>query len=112
LTQDHSFVNRLIELGELSREEAAIHPQRHVLYRAVGQGDALDIDTYQQQLPPGSRLLLCSDGLSGQIPEEEIGKIIAAAATPQQACQRLVETANRAGGPDNITALVIEVPSD
>lgn len=110
LTQDHSFVGRLIELGELSPEEAAVHPQRHVLYRAVGQGDRLDIDTYQQPLPPGSRLLLCSDGLSGLVPEEEIGKIIASAATPQVACQRLIEAANRAGGPDNITAVLIETP--
>jgi serine/threonine protein phosphatase PrpC len=112
LTQDHSFVNRLIELGELSPEDAAVHPQRHVLYRAVGQGDSLDIDTYQQPLPPGSRLLLCSDGLSGQVSEEEIGMIIASAATPQGACQRLVEAANRAGGPDNITAVIIETPMD
>lgn len=112
LTRDHSFVGRLIELGELSPEEAAVHPQRHVLYRAVGQGDKLDIDTYQQSLPPGSRLLLCSDGLSGVVPEQEMGQIIAAAATPQEACQRLVEAANLAGGPDNITAVLIETPLD
>jgi serine/threonine protein phosphatase PrpC len=112
LTQDHSFVNRLIELGELSPEEAAVHPQRHVLYRAVGQGDSLDIDTYQQPLPPGSRLLLCSDGLSGTVPEEKIGRIIASALTPQLACQRLVEAANRAGGSDNITVVLIETPLD
>lgn len=112
LTKDHSFVGRLIELGELSREEAAVHPQRHVLYRAVGQGDNLDIDTYQQPLPPGSRLLLCSDGLSGVVPEEEIGRIIASASTPQEACDKLVETANHAGGPDNITAVLIETPLD
>jgi protein phosphatase len=112
LTQDHSFVNRLIELGELSPEEAAVHPQRHILYRAVGQGDSLDVDIYQQPLPPGSRLLLCSDGLSGLVPEKEIGRIIAATATPQEACQLLVKAANDAGGPDNITAILIETPSN
>jgi len=112
LTQDHSFVNRLIELGELSPDEAAIHPQRHVLYRAVGQGEQLEIDTYQQTLAPGSRLLLCSDGLSGQLAKEKIGEIIESAATPQQACQRLIEAANDAGGPDNITAVIIEMPPE
>lgn len=111
VTHDHSFVNRLIELGELQPEEAAVHPQRHVLYRAVGQGDSLDIDTYQQPLPAGSRLLLCSDGLSGQVSEQEIGTIIASAATPQEACERLIDAANQAGGPDNITAILIEMPS-
>lgn len=111
LTRDHSFVNRLIELGELSPEDAIVHPQRHVLYRAVGQKDMLEVDTYQQSLPQGSRLLICSDGLSGVVTEEDIGAIIASAATPQHACQRLVEAANRAGGPDNITAILIETPS-
>jgi serine/threonine protein phosphatase PrpC len=112
VTQDHSFVNRLVELGELEPEEAAFHPQRHVLYRAVGQGDNLDVDTYQQLLPPHSRLLLCSDGLSGQVSEAQIGEIILLAATPQEACERLIDAANAAGGPDNITAILIEMPSD
>jgi protein phosphatase len=112
VTQDHSYVGRLIELGELSPEEAAVHPQRHVLYRAIGQGENLDIDTFHQALPPGSRLLLCSDGLTGQVSEEEIGRIIAAAASPQEACDYLVEAANAAGGPDNITAVLVETPPD
>jgi serine/threonine protein phosphatase PrpC len=110
VTQDHSYVGRLIELGELSPEEAAVHPQRHVLYRAIGQGDNLDVDIVHQPLPPGSRLLLCSDGLSGSVPEDEITKIVTAATTPQQACQHLLEAANAAGGPDNITAVLIETP--
>jgi serine/threonine protein phosphatase PrpC len=110
VTQDHSYVGRLMELGELSPEEAAVHPQRHVLYRAIGQGDNLDIDTYHQPLPPGSHLLLCSDGLSGLVSEEEIARIIAASTTPQEACQRLIDAANAAGGPDNITAVLIATP--
>jgi serine/threonine protein phosphatase PrpC len=112
VTQDHSYVGRLIELGELSPEEAAVHPQRHVLYRAIGQGEDLDIDTYHQPLPPGGGLLLCSDGLSGLVSEEEIGRIIASARTPQEACQRLLKAANDAGGPDNITALLVETAPD
>ena len=112
VTHDHSYVNRLIELGELSPKEAAVHPQRHVLYRAVGQGDGLDIDTYHQPLPPGSRLLLCSDGLSGVVSEDEIGRIVASAATPQEACQHLLKAANDVGGPDNITGVLIETAPD
>jgi protein phosphatase len=112
LTRDHSFVNRLIELGELSPQEAMVHPQRHVLYRAVGQREQLEVDIHQQSLPPGSCLLLCSDGLSGVVSEKEMGAIIAAAATPQQACQHLAAAANRAGGPDNITAVLIKTPLD
>jgi protein phosphatase len=106
------LLTRLIELGELSPEEAAVHPQRHVLYRAIGQGDDLDVDTYHQPLPPESRILLCSDGLSGMVSEEEIGRIIASAATPQDACERLLAAANEAGGPDNITAVLIETPPE
>jgi serine/threonine protein phosphatase PrpC len=112
LTHDHSYVGRLMELGELSPEEAAVHPQRHVLYRAIGQGDGLDIDTYHQPLPPGSRLLLCTDGLSGTVPEKEIGRIVASAVTPQAACDQLLKAAGDAGGPDNITAVLIETPLD
>jgi protein phosphatase len=112
VTHDHSYVNRLIELGELSPQEAAVHPQRHVVYRAVGQGDGLDVDTYHQPLPPGSRLLLCSDGLSGVVSEDEMGRIIASAATPQEACQHLLQAANDAGGPDNITGVLIETAPD
>jgi len=110
LTQDHSFVGRLVELGELSPDEAAVHPQRNVLYRAVGQGDHLDVDTYSQLLPPASRLLLCSDGLWGHVSEEEIGAIVASTPNPQEACERLIEAANAAGGSDNITVVLIEIP--
>lgn len=112
ITQDHSFVGRLMELGELSPEEAAVHPQRHILYRAIGQGENLDIDTHHQAIPLGGRLLLCSDGLSGSVPDEEIMRIAVSAATPQDACQRLVDAANDAGGPDNITAVIIETPQE
>jgi PPM family protein phosphatase len=112
VTHDHSYVGRLLELGELSPEEAAVHPQRHVLYRAVGQGSNLDVDTYHQPLPPRSRLLLCSDGLSGTVSEQEMGRIVAAAGSPQEACERLVKAASDAGGPDNITAVLVEMPAD
>lgn len=109
LTRDHSLVNRLMEMGQLTEEEAAIHPQRNVLYRAIGQGATLEIDVFTHALEPGDRLLLCSDGLWGTVEEAEIWRLIQAAATPQQACAQLVEAANAAGGNDNITVVLVEV---
>ncbi len=108
LTHDHSYVDKLVELGQISAEEAAVHPQRNVLYRAVGQGDHLEIDIHFQDLPKGGRLLLCSDGLWGMLSDSVIQAVLASAPTPQDACQKLIAAANEAGGRDNITAVVIE----
>ena len=108
ITKDHSLVDRLVELGQISSGEAQTHPQRNVLYRAVGQGEALEVDTYVEPLPERCRLLLCSDGLWGLASEEQLGQVLDSAATPQEACDRLIEIANAAGGQDNITAVVVE----
>jgi serine/threonine protein phosphatase PrpC len=108
LTRDHSYVDKLVELGQISAEEAAVHPQRNVLYRAVGQGDHLEIDIQLQDLPKGGRLLLCSDGLWGMLSDSIIQAVLASARTPQDACQELIAAANEAGGRDNITAVVVE----
>ena len=108
ITKDHSLVDRLVELGQISSGEAQTHPQRNVLYRAVGQGEALEVDTYVEPLPERYRLLLCCDGLWGMAGEEQLAQVLSSAATPQEACDRLVEIANAAGGQDNITAVVIE----
>lgn len=107
ITQDHSLVARLIELGQATPEEAMTHPQRNVLYRALGQRGSMEVDTYFQLLPTGSRLLLCSDGLWGAVPESEMAAIIAAAPSPQSACRKLIEAAITHGGDDNITAILI-----
>ncbi len=109
LTKDHSLVNRLMEMGQLTEDEAAVHPQRNVLYRAIGQGGALEIDVSTYALTPGDRLLLCSDGLWGFVEESEIWRLIQQASTPQQACVQLVEAANAAGGNDNITVVLTEI---
>jgi serine/threonine protein phosphatase PrpC len=107
ITQDHSLVARLIELGQATPEEAMTHPQRNVLYRALGQGGSMEVDTYFQLLPTGSQLLLCSDGLWGAVPEREMTAIIATAPSPQIACRKLIEAAITHGGDDNITAILI-----
>jgi serine/threonine protein phosphatase PrpC len=111
LTRDHSLVNKLIEMGQLTSEEASLHPQRNVLYRALGQGEPFDADVDIAQVSPSSHLLICSDGLWGQVPEAEIVRIISADASPIEACQRLVDAANSAGGPDNITAILVKMPA-
>ncbi|MEP7356278.1 MAG: PP2C family serine/threonine-protein phosphatase [Anaerolineales bacterium] len=110
LTRDHSLVQRLQELGQLSAAEAAIHPQRNVLYRAVGQGEGLEIDVETRRMPPGASLLLCSDGLWGLVPNERIESLVRQAPSLQAACEALVSAANAAGGPDNITALMVHSP--
>jgi serine/threonine protein phosphatase PrpC len=110
LTRDHSLVRRLEELGQITREEAAVHPQRNVLYRALGQGDPFDAEVATSPLPHPGHLLICSDGLWGVISEAEISKSISEAASPEVACQKMVAAANRAGGPDNITAILVRLP--
>ena len=110
LTRDHSLVKRLEELGQLTPEEAAIHPQRNVLYRALGQGEPFEPEIITAPLPSPGYLLVCSDGLWGVVPEDELGKMIISADTPHQACQQMVDAANAAGGPDNITAILVRLP--
>jgi len=111
ITTDHSLVNRLVELGQITPEEAKVHPQRHVLYRVLGRAGSLDIDTYLQSLPSHSSLLLCSDGLWQMVPPEEILATVNAAPTPHAACHRLIARANERGGEDNTTAIVVQVKS-
>lgn len=109
ITQDHSLLARLIELGQISPEEAASHPQRNVLYKAIGQGSTLDVDFYLRSLPANSYLLLCSDGLWGFVPQDLIAAIVREAPTPQAACSQLVREANNRGGEDNITVVLVQI---
>jgi protein phosphatase len=110
LTRDHSLVMRMMELGQLTAEEAAVHPQRNVLYRALGQGEPFLPDIYTLPVPQQGFLLLCSDGLWGPVPQGEISSLVVSAPSPEVACQRLIEAANQAGGPDNITAILVRFP--
>ncbi len=110
LTHDHSLVKRLEELGQITADEAAIHPQRNVLYRALGQGEPFQPDVSTFPLPRSCHLLICSDGLWGVISEKEMVRLVNTAANPQQACQLLVNAANESGGPDNITVILVRLP--
>ncbi|MFQ5942713.1 MAG: PP2C family protein-serine/threonine phosphatase [Anaerolineales bacterium] len=110
LTRDHSYSWRLVEIGQISTEEAMEHPKRNQLWNAVGQGNNLviEVDTYPQ--PHGGYLLLCSDGLWGEVPENELTSIVTLHDEPNEICEELVRAANAAGGPDNITALLVAFP--
>ncbi|NJL92670.1 MAG: serine/threonine-protein phosphatase [Anaerolineae bacterium] len=110
LTRDHSLVQRLIELDQLTPAEAADHPQRNVLYRAIGQNDTIDVDAITRRVPPGARLLMCSDGLWNMVPEEEIKNVVLGSPSPQSACESLVKMANSRGGPDNISVIIVKMP--
>lgn len=110
LTRDHSLVNRLVELGQITLDEAAVHPQRNVLYRALGQGEPVEPDINTFPRPERGQILLCSDGLWGVVPDEQIVELVKSAGSPSLACQALVNAANEAGGPDNITAILVHIP--
>ncbi len=109
ITQDHSLVARLVELGQATTEEALTHPQRNVLYRAIGQSGTLEVETYFQSLPANAHLLMCSDGLWGMVPDDEITRILASVATPEDGVEKLIDAANANGGDDNITAILVGI---
>ncbi|MEI6289199.1 MAG: protein phosphatase 2C domain-containing protein [Chloroflexota bacterium] len=109
VTRDHSLVRRLEELGQITAAEAAVHPQKNVLYRAVGQGENLESDIVTMPFPMGAYLVLCSDGLWGLVSDDDIGKLIYSAPNIQQAAQNLVAAANGAGGHDNISVILVQL---
>lgn len=110
VTQDHSLVQRLIELGELNEEEARVYPHRNVLYRAVGQVEPLHPDIHSHEFPQPGYLLICSDGLWGVVSDADIFRIIQKSETVDDACRQLVEAANNEGGPDNISVILVKFP--
>ena len=109
LTEDHTEVQKLVDLGHLSKADAATSPFRNRLTQAVGLGRALEVFTRTEPLQPGDRLLLCSDGLHDMLSEKKIATLLGGDAAPETLCQTLIDAANAAGGKDNITALVILV---
>lgn len=107
LTSDHSIVALLVRHGEITEEEAKGHPARGRLSRYVGMEGDTFADVMPIDVQPGDRFLLCSDGLTGMVPEQTVANLLARHSEPAEACRVLVEAANDAGGKDNITALVI-----
>jgi PPM family protein phosphatase len=109
LTKDHTVVQGMVDQGRLTPEEAAIHPQRSIVTRALGVEEDIEVDENEIDVLPGDRVLLCSDGLTGMVEEDGILRILIDHRDPQAAADALVEAANRAGGQDNITAVVLDV---
>jgi protein phosphatase len=108
LTEDHTLVARMVKSGEITEAEAEVHPHKNVLTRALGTDEQVEVDEDTIALQDGDRLLLCSDGLTGMVTEDQIQAILENSEQPQQAADRLVKAANRAGGIDNISVVVLE----
>ncbi len=112
VTEDHTLVHRMVMEGEISEEEAETHPHRSILTRALGVDQNIQVDEGDLEVAPGDRLLLCTDGLTGMVPEGQIREILLESLDPQEAVDKLVKFANRAGGIDNITALILDFAND
>lgn len=107
ITKDHSLVQRMVEIGEITEVEAQTHPQKNVLLKALGQNDPVKADIQTFQFPKNGFMLLCSDGLWGLVSDAEIYRIVSSNSDPAIACHQLIEMANANGGPDNISVIII-----
>lgn len=106
LTMDHTHVQELVSIGQISSEEARLHRNRNLLLQAIGTGDSVDVDDLDVAVAKGDRLLLCSDGLHGPVDDEEIARVLRSDLEPREQCRALVDRANEGGGHDNITVIV------
>jgi protein phosphatase len=112
LTKDQSLMQRLVEAGELTEEEAARSERRNIILQALGPDPKVKVDLTYQEVRKGDILVLCSDGLSGQVKKEEIAEIVTRERDLQAACDRLITLANERGGPDNITVVIARFDGD
>lgn len=111
ITEDHTFVNRLVKIGTMTKEEAENSGEGHRIYRALGLEAKVEVDTITRRFRQGT-LLLCSDGLSGMMSDDDMLEIVDSTEDPQRACDMLVALANENGGHDNITVIVIKMVND
>lgn len=109
LTEDHTLVHRMVTEGKLTEAEAKIHPHRSILTRALGVEPGIQVDVDARQVSVGDRIMLCSDGLTGMVGEQQIEEILKSEPDPQKAADLLVDEANRAGGQDNITVVILDL---
>ena len=108
ITRDHSLVEDMVERGKITREEARTHPKKNVITRAVGVDASVKADLTEVKFPAGSRILLCSDGLSNIVTDDEMLRVLRENAEPEEACRVLLDMALRAGAPDNVTVFVAQ----
>ena len=112
VTHDHSYVEELVDSGQITADEARTHPSRSIITRALGSDPDMYADHFSLEVGDGDRIILCSDGLSGMIGDGQIESLAVSSATPQQAADNLVAAALTAGGADNVTVVVIDVLDD
>jgi PPM family protein phosphatase len=110
LTDDHTVAAEMVALGQITAEEAEDHPRSHMILRCLGLTRFVNVDEFDQELEPGDRILICSDGLNSMVPHEKIAKTLTEG-TADEAAWQLVELANKAGGHDNISVILIDVLS-
>nr|WP_315914801.1 protein phosphatase 2C domain-containing protein [Arthrobacter sp. lap29] len=108
ISVDHSEVQELVDAGLITPEEALVHPRRHVVTRALGTGSVTEADFWLVPVEEGDRILICSDGLSGELGDEQIHRVMSTLRHPQDAVDSLIQAALRSGGRDNITVIVVD----
>lgn len=108
VTEDHSLVQEMVKYGGINKEEARVHPNKNIITRAVGLEQELQVDCFRKRLRPGDRVLLCSDGLTDMLEDDEIRRIIDKKKDVRSAAEKLVKAANDNGGRDNIAVIVID----
>ena len=112
ITKDQSLMQRLVDAGELTEEEAAVSERRNIILQALGPDPAVKVDLTRQELRRGDLLVMCSDGLSGLVKNDDIQRIVTGTTDLVAACKELIELANERGGPDNITCIVARFGGD
>ncbi|MCI6536341.1 Stp1/IreP family PP2C-type Ser/Thr phosphatase [uncultured Eubacterium sp.] len=112
VTQDHSLVQEMVRLGQMDAQSARNHPDKNIITRAVGVSEEVKIDIFERQLRAGEYIILCSDGLTNMVEDSVILEILHGTGSLSDKAERLIELANKNGGKDNITVIIIEPNSD
>ncbi|MFJ6536623.1 PP2C family protein-serine/threonine phosphatase [Paenarthrobacter sp. NPDC091711] len=105
---DHSEVQELVDSGDITAEQATVHPRRHVVTRALGTGDETEADFWLLPIQEGDRIMVCSDGLNGELGDDHMFRVLSTVAHPQDAVDALIQAALRSGGRDNVTVIVVD----
>ena len=108
ITKDHSYVAEMVRRGEVDPKDASMHPDKNIITRAVGAGRDVHADAFEFPLSKKSRILMCSDGLSNMVEDAQLSQLLRSGKTPEKIGRKLIETANKNGGKDNIAVIVID----
>jgi serine/threonine protein phosphatase PrpC len=111
VTKDHSLVQKMVERGRITAEQARHHPHNNILLRTVGTERDVEIDIFRVELEPGDQVLLCSDGLWGEVEDQDIQSILNTYTDPRIASLELVRAAHAGGGRDNVTVMLVSIPA-